>query len=181
MAYGKIIPDLMIQGKPAPYAVVNERVIRGAAGLMFALGLGTFMYVFLTKDFTPVKILVPIFWLDFFLKSVFSPSASIFSWLAERVVHHLEPEYVGAIQKRFAWTLGLAMASVMMVVVFVLQLRGMVPFAICLTCLSLMFFESAFGICVGCRMYTWLTKKGWIKAPEIAPACPGGACSINKK
>ena len=46
MLYGKIIPDLTIEGKPAPYPVVNEREIRAAAGIMFLIGVITFCNTF---------------------------------------------------------------------------------------------------------------------------------------
>jgi len=37
--YGKTIPGLTIDGKPAPYAVVNEREVRAGAGLMLLMAL----------------------------------------------------------------------------------------------------------------------------------------------
>jgi len=41
-------------------------------------------------------------------------------------------------------------------------------------CLTLFFFESAFGVCLGCRMYNFIKK-------EKAQLCSGGVCEINKK
>lgn len=180
MSYGKKIPNLVIDNEPAPYSVVNEREIRAAAGIMFVIGLSAFWYIFLTKDYTPLYYIVPLFWLDFFFKSVFSPELSIFGFIARLIVRKQKPEYVGAIQKRFAWGLGLAMATAMIVVAIILQLKGPAPFAICMTCLFFMWLESVFGICVGCNIYGFLINKNLIKAPEYRPACPGGACSLNK-
>jgi hypothetical protein len=37
-----------------------------------------------------------------------------------------------------------------------------------------MFFESAFGVCVGCKMYHFFTHKK-------AKLCPGGACEYHPK
>lgn len=180
MAYGTIIPNLTIYGKPAPYAVVNERSIRAAAGLMFAIGFGTFSYIWLTRDYTPLPWIVGIFWLDFFLKSVFQPHWSIFGFFGDVLTYKQRPEYVGAIQKRFAWSLGLVMATVMIIIAIGFQIRGWVPFAICATCLLFMWLESAAGICVGCKIYSYLRRKKVIAEPEHAPACPGGACEIKR-
>ena len=66
MQYGTVIPSLTIHGTPAPYPVVNERSIKAAAGLMFAIGISTFWYVLITKNHTPVYVVVSVFWLDFF-------------------------------------------------------------------------------------------------------------------
>lgn len=179
MKYGVIIPNLMINNKPAPYAVVNERKVRGSAGIMFLVGVITFATVFFTKNYTPLYIVVPIFWLDFFLKTVFQPHFSIFGRISHLMVKNQEPEYVGAIQKRFAWGIGLALASIMLISAVFLGIRGPLPFTICTICLFFMWLESAFGICVGCSIYSYLIKKGLIKKPDIKPSCPGNVCSID--
>ena len=97
------------------------------------------------------------------------------------MVKNQKPEYTGAIQKRFAWSLGLLMAVSMIIISMVFQTRGALPFSVCIVCLSLLWLESAFGICVGCKMYYGLMNLGIIKKPKEMPACPGGVCSINKK
>lgn len=170
----------MINGEPAPYPVVNEREIRGAAGIMFAIGLMTFMYVFITRDFSPMYIVVPLFWIDFFLKTLFQPSYSMFGAIARLVVRRQTPEYVGAIQKRFAWTLGLVLATIMLIFPIALGVRGVLPLTICSICLFFMWLESVFGICVGCKLYPIFVNLGILKKPEVKPACPGGACSIKR-
>lgn len=180
MPYGTIIPGLTINNAPAPYPVVNEREIRAAAGLMFAAGFSVLWYIRGTGDYTPIYYIVPLFWLEFFLKTVLSPNVSIFGFLTAWMVRNQKPEYVGAIQKRFAWALGLAMATVMMIVAVFLHIRGWTPFLICITCLVLMWMESALGICVGCKIYSWLLRKRLIPEPEHRPACPGGVCSIKR-
>lgn len=178
--YGTIIPNLTIHGKPAPYPVVNEREIRGAAGIMFAIALAAFVYVYLTRDFTPLYIIVPLFWLDFFLKTVFQPQYSIFGTIARLFVKNQHPEYVGAIQKRFAWAIGLVLASIMMIGPILFDVRGMLPLSICSICIFFMWLETAFGICVGCKIYSWLLDKEIMKEPEVRAACPGGACGLKR-
>ena len=181
MNYGKTIPGLKINGEAAPYAVVNEREIRAAAGIMFLLGSMAFAYVFFTKDFSPIYILVPVFWLDFFLKTLFQPHYSIFGWPASILVKNQEPEYVGAIQKRFAWSIGLALASIMLIFAVGMGVRGWLPFSICSICLFFMWMESSLGICVGCKIYSFLLQKNILKRPAIQPVCPGGTCSLKQK
>jgi hypothetical protein len=179
MKYGKIITNLKINGVEANYPVINEREVRGAAGIMFLLGAITFAIVFFTGNNFLLYILVPVFWLDFLLKTVFQPHYSIFGFIANYIVRKQTPEYVGVIQKRFAWSLGLFLASVMMIVVLLLGVRGILPFAICSICLFLMWIESSFGICVGCKIYSYLIKKRIIPSPEVKPACAGNVCSID--
>ena len=45
---------------------------------------------------------------------------------------------------------------------------------ICLICLIFLFFESAFGICLGCMVYPWIYK-------EKAQYCPGEICDAKAK
>jgi hypothetical protein len=179
MKYGKIIPNLKINNIDANYPVINEREVRGSAGIMFLVGIISFMIILFTKNNTLLYFLVPIFWLEFFLKTVFQPHYSIFGLIAGFIVKKQTPEYVGVIQKRFAWAIGLLLATIMLIFVVFFGVRGVLPISICSLCLFLMWIESSFGICVGCKMYGFLIKKGLIKTPEIKPACAGNVCSIE--
>ncbi|MCA9364274.1 MAG: DUF4395 domain-containing protein [Candidatus Moranbacteria bacterium] len=177
--YGEVIPGLTIEGKPAPYGVVNEREVRAAAGTMFAIGFATFFVVFFTKNYVLLNVVVTFFWLDFFLKTVFAPRWSIFGFLGRLFVKGQRMEYVGAIQKRFAWSIGLFLASIMLVFVVGFGVFGWLPIVVCGTCLFFMWMESALGICVGCKIYGILVKKGVLPEPEHRPACPGGVCAVD--
>jgi hypothetical protein len=177
--YGKVIPGLMIHGKPAPYPVLNERAIRAGAGIMFALGLFAFFQAFYLADFSFLKLFVVIFFVDFFTKVIIGTKFSPISNLANFIVSGQQPEYVGAIQKRFAWSIGLVLSITMILLLFVFGVQGWPNLAVCSLCLTFMFMESAFGICVGCKIYGWLIAKGIITEPEYRPACPGNVCSID--
>ncbi len=179
MTYGQIIPNLKIDSEEVNYPVVNEREIRAVAGLMLLIGILAFAYIYFTRDYTPLYIVVPLFWLEFFVKTVFAPHYSLFGKIASPLVKNQKPEYVGAIQKRFAWGLGLIMATAMLIVSIGLGIKGILPFTICLTCLALMWMETALGICVGCKIYSFLLSKKILPEPAIKPACPGGACKIR--
>jgi hypothetical protein len=177
---GQIIPGLEINGKLAPYPVLNERAVRAGAGIMLMLGISAFSLAFFTADYQLLKIVVVIFFIDFFTKVVIGPKFSPVSNAANLIVKKQKPEYVGAIQKRFAWSLGLAMASLMIVLLFFLNVRGPINLMVCTICLTFMWLETSFGICVGCKIYYALIRLGLIKEPEFAPACPGGACPIKR-
>ena len=67
----------------------------------------------------------------------------------------------------------------MVLLVWVFEIRGPINLSICLLCLTFMFLETSFGICVGCKIYNFLLHKGIIATPEYKPACPGNACAIE--
>lgn len=177
--YGKTIPNLVIHGKPAPYPVLNERAIRAGAGIMFAAGFFAFMQAFYMRDFLYIKIFVVVFFLDFLMKVIigtkFSPVSNVANW----IVSKQEPEYVGAIQKRFAWSIGLVLSGVMIVLLYVFGVQGWPNLAVCGMCLTFMFLETAFGICVGCKIYSFLLRHKIISTPEYKPACAGNVCAIE--
>lgn len=194
MTYGTHIPDLMIDGRPAPYGVVNEREIRAAAGLMLVLGMTALFGVVYNQNIVFAFWVVLAFWIDFVLKVLIGPEWSYIGRVAALIVRKQRPEYVGAIQKRFAWSIGLMLSSVVLfliarIVFFSDGVCGgpalgispcFLPMLLCGVCLFFMWLESAAGICVGCQIYAWLIKRGVIAAPEYAPACPGGVCSLDK-
>jgi hypothetical protein len=178
--YGQVIPGLQIHGKPAPYPVLNERAIRAGAGMMFALGFFAFFQAFYLREFLFLQIFVIIFFIDFVMKVVVGTRFSPIGQLANLIVRKQTPEYVGAVQKRFAWTIGLLLSGTMLVLLFGLGVQGWPNLAICGLCLTFMFMESAFGICVGCKMYGGLLVAGIIKQPEVRPACAGNVCAIEE-
>jgi len=178
--YGKVIPGLEIEGSPAPYPVLNERAIRAGAGIMLMLGTSAFGLAFLDQNYDWLKIVVVIFFIDFFTKVVIGTKFSPISNIAQLIVSKQRPEYVGAVQKRFAWTIGLMMSTLMIVLLYVLKVNGPINLSVCLICLTFMWFETSFGICVGCKIYYGLIQIGVLKKPAIPPACPGGACPIKR-
>ena len=152
--------------------VLNERAVRAGAGLLFLLAMVAFMNAWLTGNFAPTRVFVVGFLIDFGLRlgvnPRYAPSLVIGQWL----VRHQQPEWTGAPQKRFAWSIGLLLALTMLYLVVIQGVVGPVNLLVCALCLLLLFFESAFGICVGC----WLYNR-W--RPEQAQLCPGGACDYT--
>ncbi len=181
LTYGTIIEGLEINGTPAPYGVVNERAVRATAGVMFALAFFTMIYSFLTKDLSLLKIILPIYWISFLLQVLVGPNWSIFSITGNFLTRSQEKEYVGALQKRFAWSIGLLLSSIMMLLVFVFKVQGITLLYVCGICVVFMWLEVTLGFCAGCYIYAFLRKKGWISEPEFAPVCPGGVCSLDNR
>lgn len=193
MSYGKIIPGLKIHGVPAPYGVVNERAVRAGAGLMFTVGLFAMMSVIYERDFALAFGVVFVFWVDFLLKVFVGPGASYFGMIGRWLTKKQRPEYVGAIQKRFAWSIGVGISSIVLILIgyqlffasicapelFGMSFLCLLAMMLCGVCLTFMWFESAVGFCIGCTIYLWLVKKGIIKKEEHMPVCPGGVCQSD--
>jgi len=177
--FGKIIPDLKINGKDAPYPVINDRAVRATAGLMLIIGLTAFFNAYYTENFIILRVVIITFFIDFLLKTFKGPQKSIFGFFGRKFVSNQNPEFVGAIQKRFAWSLGLFVSTTMMILLFVFNFETNITLAVCAFCLSLMWLESCMGICIGCYIYNKLIKIGFIKRPKFHPACPGGICDTN--
>ena len=164
--FGEQLPEYAVP-------VFNERAVRAGAGIMFAFALISFMHALLLGNFMPTKVFVLAFLIDFtlrlFINPRFAPSLIIGQWVVRKQV----PEYTGAPQKRFAWGIGFILALAMFVLIVVNNVVGPINGLICLTCLIFMFFESAFGICLGCKVYNVFNK-------EQAQLCPGNSCDLNQ-
>jgi Domain of unknown function (DUF4395) len=151
--------------------VLNERSVRAAAGILFALGMVSFMNAWLIGNFQPTRIFVLAFLADFtiriFVNPCYAPSLILGQWL----VRKQQPEWAGAPQKRFAWSIGFVLALVMAYTMVFNNMVGPVNLIVCASCLALMLFETSFGICIGCKLYSMLSK-------NTAQLCPGGVCEI---
>ncbi len=157
-----------------PVRVLNEREARAGAGIFFFLAIVAFMHVWLNGNFAMTQFVVITFFVDFFIRVLINPKYAPSLVLGRIAVRNQAPEYVGAPQKRFAWALGLVLAAVMFFMIVVGDTRGPVTMLICITCLLLLFFETSFGICLGCMIYNAFNK-------EKAKLCPGGVCEIQDR
>ena len=153
--------------------VLNERAVRASAGILFFFAFIAFMNAFLLGNFQPTRLFVVVFLLEFairiFINPRYAPSLIIGQW----VVRKQQAEYVGAPQKRFAWTIGLVLALAMLYLMVLNNVIGPINMVVCSVCLLLLFLEAAFGICIGCKFYNLLNK-------EKAQLCPGGVCEVPK-
>jgi len=159
-----------LEGSAVP--VLNERAVRAAAGIVFFFAIVSFMNAWLIGNFQPTRVFVVAFLIDFticiFVNPRFAPSMILGQWM----VRKQQPEYVGAPQKRFAWAIGFVLAVVMLYLVVIKHVVGPINLIVCAACLVLLFFETAFGICIGCKVYNGFHK-------NKAQLCPGGVCAVE--
>jgi len=166
----KFVED--VEGYNIP--VLNEREVRAAAGILFLATFISLMYILFNNNFVPIKYVLTFFLMDFiirvFVNPMFSPTLTIARW----IVSNQTPEYVGAAQKKFAWIVGVVLAATMFYYFIITNSYGPVTGIICLICLVFLFFESAFGICLGCIFYPLFFK-------DKAQYCPGETCAVKQK
>lgn len=153
--------------------VLNEREVRAGAGILLVLALVSFMHAWLLGDFRLTRLFVVGFVIDFTLRIFVNPRLAPSLVLGRLAVRRQAPEYVGAPQKRFAWAIGWALGALMLYLIVLERVVGPLNLIVCLTCLTLMFFEAAFGICLGCMLYNAFSR-------QTAQHCPGGACETRQ-
>jgi hypothetical protein len=154
--------------------VLNNREIRAAAGMMFLAAFISLVLILSQGDFVPVKYVLAVFVNEFFIRLFINPKYAPILIAGRLIVGGQVPEYVGAAQKQFAWYIGFSIAVVMFFLLVVLNAYSQITGFACLICLVLMFFESAFGICLGCKLYRAM-KKGKVQY------CPGEVCEKSQK
>lgn len=154
--------------------VLNEREIRAAAGILFLIMFISILTVVLKDNFLLLKYGVTIFLTDIVIRVFVNPKFSPSLIIGRLIVRNQVPEYVGAQQKKFAWIIGVVLATVMFILLVVVNSYSTITGLICLICLIFLFFESAFGICLGCKFYSMFYK-------EKAQHCPGEVCDVKSK
>lgn len=154
--------------------VLNEREIRAAAGILFLATFISLMMILSKGNFIPIKYVITIFLTDFIIRVFVNPKYSPSLILGRLIVRNQVPEYVGAPQKKFAWAIGVALAGTMFILMVVMNTFSIITGLICLVCLIFLFFESAFGICLGCKFYPLFFK-------DKVQYCPGEVCDIKSR
>lgn len=164
------------------YKVLDERVVRGSAGIMLLIGFIAFVYGFVVKNYIVLPYLSGFLVVNFLIGIFVNPKLSPTMALARLMVWRQTPLLIGAIQKRFAWTLGLGLSVAIfsMSVPLVNDASWFDPVCLlCLVCLLFLFLETAFGICVGCQTYYLGIRLKLVKKPEVNPTCMGDTCPID--
>ena len=161
-----------VEGYSIP--VLNEREIRASAGILFLATFLSLMFIVFDGNFVPIKYVISAFLLDFIIRVFVSTKYSPSLIIGRIIVSRQNPEYVGAAQKKFAWVIGVVLSLSMFVLMVVMNTYSIITGLICMVCLIFLFFESAFGICLGCLFYGWFYK-------EKAQYCPGEICDVKAK
>src|SRR5450432_1569496 len=161
-----------VQGYDIP--VLNEREIRAAAGILFLATYTSMMFILFNGNFILIKYVITLFLLDFLIRVFINPKFSPTLILGRLIVRNQVPEYVGAQQKKFAWTIGVVLSATMFIFLVVVNAYSPITGITCLVCLIFLFFEAAFGICLGCKFYPIFFR-------EKAQFCPGEICDAKAK
>ena len=154
--------------------VLNEREIRASAGILFLATFISLMMIIFKNNFLPIKYVITVFLTDFIIRVFINPKFSPALIIGRLIVRNQVPEYVGAQQKKFAWIIGIILSATMFILMVVVNSYSPISGITCLICLVFLFFESAFGICLGCKFYSLFYK-------EKAQYCPGEVCDAKSK
>jgi len=154
--------------------VLNEREIRAAAGILFLFIFMSLILILFNNDFVLAKYSITLFLTDFIIRVFINPKYSPSLIIGRLIVRNQVPEYVGAKQKKFAWIIGVALSGTMFIFMVVVNSYSPITGIICLMCLIFLFFESAFGICLACKVYKMVYQ-------EKAQYCPGEVCDVKSR
>lgn len=165
--FGETVPGYSIP-------VLNEREVRAAAGILFLFTFLSLMFILFKGNFLLIKYVITVFLIDFLIRVFVSPRYAPTLVIARLIVRKQTPEYVGAAQKKFAWIIGVVLSAAMFVLMVLVNSYSIITGLICLVCLIFLFFESVFGICLGCIFYNMVYK-------EKAQHCPGEICEVKDR
>ena len=167
LSFGEKVPGYDIP-------VLNEREIRAAAGILFLFIFIALMLILLKGNFVLAKYSITFFLSDFIIRVFISPRFSPSLIMGRLIVRNQTPEYVGAKQKKFAWTIGVILSGIMFIFFLIVNAYSPITGIICLMCLIFLFFESAFGICLACKLYAAIFR-------DSVQYCPGEICEAKAK
>lgn len=165
--FGETVPGYSIP-------VLNEREVRAAAGILFLFTFLSLMFILFKGNFLLIKYVITVFLIDFLIRVFVSPRYAPTLVIARLIVRKQTPEYVGAAQKKFAWIIGVVLSATMFVLMVLVNSYSIITGLVCLVCLIFLFFESVFGICLGCLFYNMVYK-------EKAQHCPGEICEVKDR
>jgi hypothetical protein len=153
--------------------VLNEREARAGAGILFMFGLLSLSNSVMLGHIIFSKFYIGFFTIDFLIRAI-NPFYSPSLLLGRFFVQNQKPEYVGAIQKRFAWMIGFVLSVPMFYFLIIDFTPTPIMLMLCFLCLTLLIAESAFSICVGCKLYSLIKS-------EPVTNCPGDVCELQIK
>jgi hypothetical protein len=161
---------MVVAGYDVP--VIDERAVRAAAGILLLLGGIAFSAAVAEQSMRPLQPFGMFFMIDMLLRVVAGDRWSPTLALGRLVVHRQRPEWVGAAQKEFAWWLGFGLAAVSCATMGLFAAPLWLTLTLCGLCLSILFLETAFGICVGCALQSRFGRT----PPRY---CPGDSCAVD--
>jgi hypothetical protein len=178
-AFGQRISGLVVNGRELRAPVFNEVEVRTAAGLTMVIGAVAFSYAYFKHLYIPLQVVASFFFAEFLIRVTLGLRYSPVGLVARAMTFNQPPQWVSAKPKRFAWMIGLAIAMSMTVITNI-GIRGWTPRSLCLTCLTMMWLESALGLCLGCKLHALLVRRGWAKEDPDIEVCADGSCQVRR-
>lgn len=179
LRFGQHVAGLVVGGRELRAAVFNENEVRAAAGVTLVIAAVAFCFAYFEQQYVPLQVASMFFLVEFGLRATLGIRYSPVGVVARRLTRGQAPEWVSAKPKRFAWMIGIAMAAAM-VIITTAGIRGTLPRSLCFTCLTLMWMESALGVCLGCKIYAWLLRHGYKSRDAEIEVCAGGVCALPR-
>ena len=163
--------------------VLNERELRAGAGILFLVAFISFVNCIVMKNIVILQTFIWFFLAEFTIRVIVNPKYAPSLLLGRFMVNTQTPEYVGAKQKRFAWSIGLLLAMFFFFLTTIFpsttpigeeSLHNALIGLSCMICLVLLYFEAVFSICLGCKLYNAFNK-------EEAQYCAGATCQKHER
>ena len=168
-----------VEGKS--FRTVDERVFRGSSGILLFIAVIASINGFILKNYSVLPYITGFMFLNFLIGIFINPKYSPSVVLSSILVRNQNKIPIGAVQKRFAWSLG-AILSASIFIMSTQLLNDASWFnsvcMLCLICISLLYLETVFSICVGCKIYHLFLRLKIIPAPKEKPNCMGDSCKI---
>lgn len=163
------------------FKVLDERVMRASAGIMLLLGAIASINGFIFQNYSIIPYISGFLMVNFMIGIFINPRFAPTILLGKLMTLRQSPLHIGAVQKRFAWSLGLALSvTIFSLSLFLLNdVSYFEPVCLlCLICILLLFLESSFGICVGCYLYKFALRIKLLPQPKERPNCMGDSCEV---
>ena len=176
--YGQRVTGLTVDGRELQAGVVNENEVRAAAGITLVMGAVAFSYAYFTHLYIPLQAVASFFFVEFLIRVTAGIHRSPTGIVAHAITRRHPPQWVSAKPKRFAWTLALALGFAMTIITNGAIARPYLPRTLCLICLTLMWMETAIGLCLGCEIYSLLVRRGWTAKDPDVEVCANGVCAV---
>ena len=177
LRFGQSAAGRVVGGRELRAAVFNENEVRAAAGVTLVIAAVALSFAAFERQYLPLRIASAFLLVEFALRTTLGIRYSPAGILARQLTRGQAPEWVSAKPKRFAWTIGGALASAMIVMTNV-GVRGTLPMTMCVICMTLMWMECALGLCLGCKLYAWLVRHGYKSRDAEIELCAGGVCAL---
>ena len=176
MGFGKFIEE-------KKFLVVDERVMRLSALFILIAAGSAFVNGMELGNYVALPFIIGFIWINFiigiFINLDYAPTVALSNLILGKKIK----KPIGAIQKKFAWGLGLLLSSIILgLSIFLVDNPGLFNAVclLCLLCIAIIFVEVAFKICLGCELYFIAIDLKILKAPKEDEKrnCMGDSCGI---